>query len=68
MIDFVSPIYGITTDTMASKLADLNKLEEETYVKIITGEEPVDYFDTFVEEYNSRGGAAICEELAEILH
>ena len=68
LIDFVSPIYGITTDTMASKLADLNKLEEETYVKIITGEEPVDYFDTFVEEYNSRGGAAICEELAEILH
>ena len=68
LIDFVSPIYGITTDTMASKLADLNKLEEETYVKIITGEEPVDYFDTCVEEYNSRGGAAICEELAEILH
>lgn len=68
LIDFVSPIYGITTDTMASKLADLNKLEEETYVKIITGEEPVDYFDTFVEDYNSRGGAAICEELAEILH
>lgn len=64
LVEYVSPIYGIVTETMTSKLADLNKLEEETYVKIITGEEPVDYFDTFVEEYNARGGAAICEELA----
>ena len=63
-IKYVSPLYGKNTETMTSKLADLNKLEEETYVKIITGEESVDYFDTFVEEYNARGGAAICEELA----
>ena len=66
-LQVVSPLYGRTTETMSSKLADLNKLEEEAYVKIITGEEPIDYFDTFVEEYNDRGGAAICEELAELL-
>lgn len=67
LIEHAAPLFLGTTDTMAEKLADLNKLEEETYVKIITGEEPIDYFDTFVEEYNSRGGEDICEELAERL-
>lgn len=67
LMNYVSPLYLGSTETMNDKQADLNKLEEETYIKIITGELPVDYFDTFVKEWNERGGAAIAEELAEKL-
>lgn len=67
LLEYVSPLILGTTDTMGSKQADLNKLEEETWVKIITGESSIDEFDTFVEEWNSRGGAKIAEEIAETL-
>ena len=64
---FATPILVRTTETMETRLADLNKFEEETWVKIITGEEPLDYFDEYVEEYNALGGTAIEEELAAAL-
>ena len=62
---WVSPIYTGTTDTMKSNQANLDKLEEETFIKMIIGEIPVDDFDKFVEDWNAQGGAQICEELAQ---
>ncbi len=41
----------------------LKKLEEETFLQIITGAKPVDDFDAFVEEWNSAGGAALLEKM-----
>lgn len=58
--------YG-TTDTMASRWANLEKLETETMIKIITGEKPVDYFDEFVETWNKMGGEQITEEVQAIV-
>ena len=29
------------------------------------GDQDISYFDTFVDTYNSIGGSAICEEIAE---
>jgi len=34
----------------------LTSLEAEAYAKIITGKEPVSYFDTFVQEWRKQGG------------
>lgn len=62
---WVSPIYTGTTDTMKSNQANLDKLEEETFIKIIIGELTTEDFDKFVEDWNAQGGAQICEELAE---
>ena len=45
--------------------ADLQKLEKEAYYKLISGEKPIDYFDEFVKEWNSRGGAQITKEANE---
>ena len=42
--------------------AELDKIEEETYIDIITGAKPVDYFDEFVEKWRSSGGAKLEEE------
>lgn len=42
--------------------AELDKIEEETYIDIITGAKPVDYFDEFVKKWRSSGGAKLEEE------
>jgi putative aldouronate transport system substrate-binding protein len=41
----------------------LKKLEEETFLQIITGAKSVDDFDAFVEEWNNAGGAALLEKM-----
>lgn len=60
------PIYNIysgQTDTMASKWANLEKLEEETFAKIILGQAPVDEFDNFVTKWYAEGGQEILDEI-----
>lgn len=55
-----------TTETMTSYTSTLNDLAIEAMVKIVTGEESLDYWDTFVEEWYNRGGQAIIDELEEV--
>ena len=47
--------------------AGITRQEVDTGAVIITGESSIDEFDAFVEEWNSRGGAKIAEEIAELL-
>ena len=39
--------------------------ELEAYVAIVTGAQPIDYFDTFVSEWKRLGGDAIAQEVQE---
>ncbi len=41
----------------------LKKLEEETFLQIITGAKSVDDFDAFVTEWNNSGGASLLEQM-----
>jgi putative aldouronate transport system substrate-binding protein len=41
----------------------LKKLEEETFLQILTGAKPVDDFDAFVEEWYNSGGTALLEKM-----
>lgn len=43
----------------------LDKQREEVYVEIITGEKPLDYFDTFVEEFLANGGQEMIDAANE---
>lgn len=61
----VDPVYFGQTRSMKLKWANLNKLEDEAFIKIVTGEEPVDYFDTFVSTWKSTGGDSIVAEVEE---
>ncbi|MCR5715417.1 MAG: extracellular solute-binding protein [Lachnospiraceae bacterium] len=54
---------GAPTDTMSKTMSLLNTQKLTDYISIIMGDQPVDYFDTFVETYNSIGGTKICEEI-----
>ncbi|MDF2873284.1 MAG: sugar transporter substrate-binding protein [Anaerocolumna sp.] len=63
--DWMSPLYPPTLPTMEQKKAALDTLELKAYIKIVTGEEPINYFDQFVEDWNSFGGEEIINELQE---
>lgn len=62
-IKVVDSLYFKTTDTMKSRWWRLKTKEKEAYLKIISGEEDIDYFDTFVDEWKSQGGDTITEEV-----
>lgn len=47
--------------------AQIAKLEEETFIKFVTGEEPMENFDNYVNTWNEQGGTAILEEMQTIL-
>jgi putative aldouronate transport system substrate-binding protein len=52
-----------TTPTMIDKWANLQKLESETFLKIILGTAPIDSFDQFVKDWKAQGGDQITAEV-----
>jgi len=44
--------------------AEIDKIRSEAYVDMITGKKPIDYFDTFVENWRAAGGSVLEEEAA----
>ena len=63
--DFPYAVITPTTPTSEQKKATLDKTELEAYVAIVTGAQPIDYFDTFVSEWKRLGGDAIAQEVQE---
>lgn len=61
----IENIYGGVTDTMSTKWANLQKIEDETFAKIILGQASIDEFDTFVEKWYAEGGQDIINEITE---
>ena len=58
----------ITTASMPNCWTSMETLRQTTYVGIITGEIPVDSFDSFVESWYQMGGTAVTEEANEWYH
>lgn len=56
--------YGSDTPTMIQKKATLDKLQLETFTKIISGAS-LDSFDKFVEDWKKLGGEAMTNEVNE---
>ncbi|SFF08693.1 putative aldouronate transport system substrate-binding protein [Paenibacillus algorifonticola] len=54
------------TKTMESRWPKLQRLEEETFLKIILGAAPLDAFDQFTEEWIKQGGEQITREVNEL--
>lgn len=50
------------TESNTTYMEDLKKYAQESYIKFITGEMPVDEFDSFVENFNKNGGTVIEED------
>lgn len=65
--EFVNTLTYEQTKTMEQRWANLQKMEYETFSKIIVGQEPIEAFDTFVEKWNAEGGSQITKEIQEAL-
>jgi putative aldouronate transport system substrate-binding protein len=55
--------YPYATPTMELRWSNLVDLENLAFIRIIMGQEPLDYFDTFVKQWNDQGGTRIAEEV-----
>ena len=60
----MNAFYGADTETMTTKISAINKLEIETFTKIIIGADIAE-FDAFVEKAMALGGTAIAAEVNE---
>ena len=58
----------VPTETMKRAGTSLDGLEQEALFNIIIGQEPLDRFDSFVEEWHSGGGDRIVAEVNEWWH
>ncbi|CQR55037.1 extracellular solute-binding protein [Paenibacillus riograndensis] len=54
------------TPTMESRWLKLQRLEDETFLKIILGAAPLEAFDHFAEEWKRQGGEEITREVNEL--
>ncbi|WP_146250194.1 extracellular solute-binding protein [Paenibacillus flagellatus] len=62
-VNEVFPVFTSSTKTMEKRWANLQKLETETFFKIVLGEQPLDAFDKFVQDWKSQGGDTIAQEI-----
>lgn len=66
LYNWITPVYPQTTSTMKTNWANLQTLEEESFIKIVTGTEDLDEsFNTFVSNWKSQGGDTIATEIKE---
>jgi len=59
----------ITFDTIKANDrngAQISKLEEETFIKFVTGAEPLSKFDKYTKEWDNQGGKEILAEMQKI--
>lgn len=69
LLNWKIPAFTGSTDSMALLWTNLDKQENEMVIKIITGAESPEYFDTFIETWNKQGGSSIVDEVrAQLKH
>jgi len=56
-------LVGSPSQELIDKGASLQKMEDEMYVKLIMGAEPIDQFDKFVESWKKLGGDTITKQV-----
>lgn len=54
------------TDSMQKRWSTLDKMEDETFLKIVTGASDISEFDAFVSQWKQQGGDDMLKELAEV--
>ena len=65
-----NPLYrdlfeGVSTETTQKYLTDIKKLELTWLTKFVTGKEPIDNFDAYIEEWKQKGGQEMLNSYTE---
>lgn len=67
LLNDVHPIViNQTLSSMERNGAQISKLEEEMFIKFVTGEESLDNFDKYVKTWNTQGGEIIVNEIQQL--
>lgn len=61
-----SSLWGASPETLLNAGSTLDDILTEGFTKIIIGQEPIDYFDTVVQNWKTAGGDAATEEMNEM--
>ena len=61
-----SELKGTTPETITNSGSTLDDILTEGFTKIIIGDQPIDYFDTVVENWKAAGGEQATNEMNEI--
>ena len=64
----IKSLFFISTTTMEKKWWKLKELESNVYLRIVTGQRNVDYFDQYVDEWKALGGTTISREVEELIN
>lgn len=64
----IDSLYFTSTTTMETSWWRLKELESNVYLRIITGQVSVDFFDKFVQEWENLGGTTILKEVEETIN
>lgn len=62
----LSALWGQSPDTLLNAGSTLDDILTEGFTKIIIGQEPVDYFDTIVQNWMTAGGESAIQEMNEM--
>lgn len=62
-LNFINPVFFGQTPSMALRSPNLNKLENQDFLSIVMGDQPISSFDKFVSDWKSQGGNTITNEV-----
>jgi len=68
LVNWENPAFFGSTPAIEQYYGNLSSMEEEEFIKIVTGVEPLDYFDVFVENWYNQGGTEILTEIEEAIN
>ena len=64
---YLSDMYGIITDTYNTLFPDIKKIEEEWFIKFVTGNADIEKdWDKYVAQWKKKGGVEILESMVEV--
>lgn len=67
-VEEVKSYFFSGTPTMDTGWWQLKEIENNAYLRIVTGQADISYFDTFVEEWEKKGGLTITREVNKCLN
>ena len=66
-VEMVKSLFFANTSTMETSWWQLKELESDAYLRIVTGQADISYFDTFVDKWYAQGGKTIAREIKAYL-
>lgn len=63
---YKNDMYTVVTDEYNIIYPEINKLQEEWFIKLVTGEESIDNYDKYIKEWEKKGGLEMLESMVEV--